>query len=72
MCLPFAGPARSVAGGSGDGAEAAVNLWEDDNCTVAAEIADPTKLDDNQYPCFNGLVQSFTVGAPLENPTRSR
>jgi len=62
VCIAFSEAAQSIAGGSGDAAETAVKLWEDENCSVAAEIADPASVDENKYPCFNGVVRSFTVG----------
>lgn len=61
-CIPFSGAAQSIAGGSGAAAETAVNLWEDGACSVAAEIEGPRGVDGNGYPCFNGVVRSFTVG----------
>lgn len=62
VCIPFPGAAQSIAGGSGDSAETAVNLWEDGECSVAAAIEDPMGVDGNGYPCFNGVVGGFTVG----------
>lgn len=51
---------RSIAGGSGDGAQ--VNLWSDDNCSVAATDLAAAGQDENGYPCFNvAIVRSFTV-----------
>lgn len=50
---------KSVAGGSGNGA--GVNIWVDNNCTVPVSRLELRGKDENGFPCYNAIVQSFSL-----------
>lgn len=51
---------RSISGGSG-GANT-VNLWKDRTCKVPADDVVAAGQDGNRWPCYNAVIQGFSVG----------